>query len=178
MCDPLGLTSGSSQRRHRRRPCIDSGAPSVPGSGSSLSSIDNDLRALVSLFPDDLAAGYFAMSRSTAMFLSLPRGSGGSKAYPELEEGRLLGLPVLISSSAKHAGSPGGSFIALIATRPKCSSLTRDVRRIDVSTVASLQMTSTPAAGGASLMSLWSANCTAFKALRWAGRLQWRRSDR
>lgn len=146
-------------------------AVSISSSGTTLAAIDSDLRALLQTFDDGLTLGYFIMSRHTATFLSLLRGTGGCKAFPELEQGRLLGLPVLASSAARMAGSPGGGILALVDA---AEILLADEGQssIDTSDVAALQTSDTPSGAAAPMQSLWTNGLTALKALRW---LTWQR---
>lgn len=143
------------------------GAPAIPSTGASVAQIDADLKALSASVPEP-ARPYVVMSHGTYVFLSLLRTSGGALAYPTLSEAtpRLIGAEVLTSAAARHAGSPGAGFIALMDAD---QILLADSGRseIDLTDAASIQMTNTPGAGAQSLVSLWQENLVAIKALRW-----------
>lgn len=149
------------------------GAPSFAGTGSTITAIDADLLALVDLVPGAFRPGAaFAMTKQTATFLSLVRGSGGCRAYPDItpQGGFLQGLPVLVTSACEQTGSPPTRIIGLISPSEIFWADSGNVQ-LSTSKSAALQMLDDPTndalAGTATTMvPMFQANATAFKAIR------------
>jgi HK97 family phage major capsid protein len=98
---------------------VTNGAPAFASSGSTAANIDADLGKLQeSLIArgSDLQAGYWIMHSITAAFLSRIRNTNGDAAYPNISVrgGMLLGLPVIVSGSVQHGGSPSTCSVILI----------------------------------------------------------------
>jgi HK97 family phage major capsid protein len=98
---------------------ITNAAPAFASGGSTALLIDADLGKLQeSLIArgSDLQAAYWIMHSITAAFLSRVRNTNGDSAYPNISVrgGTLLGLPVIVSGSVPHGGSPSTSSIILI----------------------------------------------------------------
>jgi HK97 family phage major capsid protein len=153
------------------------GAPSVPSSGSSLSAIDADVKAAVRIAVDAgvlLRAGGWLMGRRTALYLMMLRGTGGDRAFPEMLDGRLLDMPVIVSDAIAPVGSPGESIIGLVDA---AEVLLADEGRSEttLSDRTSLQMLDNPTNNAAigtatSMVSMFQANSVAVRVVRY---LRW-----
>jgi HK97 family phage major capsid protein len=127
------------------------GASHFTGTGSSVATVDADLRELVSRVPGAWRPGAcFVMTMETATYLGTLRDSDGAAAYPGIgpQGGTLLGLPVLISTACEEASSPPTRIVALLdpsdilyAAEPRAM--------VDVSGQTALQMDDAPTASAA-----------------------------
>lgn len=143
------------------------GAAHFSSSGAALANVDADLLRLCNLVPGAFRPGAaWVMTKETATFLSLLRGSGGVNAYPAItpQGGELLGLPVLITSAAQQVGSPPTRIIGLLSPS---EIFWADESRVILSTSneAALKMDDAATAAAGNLVSLWQANATATKAV-------------
>jgi HK97 family phage major capsid protein len=98
---------------------ITNAAPAFASGGSTALLIDADLGKLqesVIARGSDLMACYWVMHSITAAFLSRVRNANGDSAYPNISVrgGTLLGLPVIVSGSVPHGGSPSTCSVILI----------------------------------------------------------------
>jgi hypothetical protein len=143
-------------------------ATSFTAAGASVAQIDTTLLDLVDAVPavGDGAASWI-MSASTAARLATKRGTGGETAYPDIgiEGGELLGLPVIICDEIDdEAASPLVRHIGLVAGS-EIFFASDDGVQIDVSQEAALQLDTDPASGAQALVSLFSANLFATRAI-------------
>jgi HK97 family phage major capsid protein len=88
-------------------------ATDIPAAGSSLAQTDSALLAAIAALGDVRNARWVLPQRTHSSLQAL-RGSGGAKAYPELDNLRLLGLPVVVAAAAIDAGSPPEATIFLV----------------------------------------------------------------
>lgn len=149
------------------------GASNFNGSGSTLANVDTDLKRLVDLVPGAFRAGSaFVMAKATATYLGTLRGTGGGAAYPDVGPagGRLLGLPVIITSAMQEEGSPPTSTIGLIDPG---EILWADEGRVmlDVSGDTAVQMDGAPTNNSitptaTNMVSLYQTHSTATRAIR------------
>jgi HK97 family phage major capsid protein len=147
---------------------ITSGATPTPSSGSTIAQIDADLKAMVDELTNagsNLASAVWIMSPTTAVALSLKRGTGGNPAYPGVtaKGGELLGLPVL--TTPHMGGDSNGEFIALVDAAAIAMG-DEDQAQISVSTQGSIQLSDTPTPGSTAVTSLWQTNTAAVKVER------------
>ena len=129
----------------------------------------------------DPTSGTFIMSPTTALKLSLMLTSLGQAQYPSINinGGTLFGLPVVVSNSAKIAGSPQfGEMIVVVFQREILVADEGGVT-IDISKEASLELKDNPTNSGAggetatSVVSMFQTNSMAIRAIRyvnWAKR--------
>jgi hypothetical protein len=128
-----------------------------------------DVATLIASFSGDLSQAVFVTDPVTAAEIGLSRDSGGSYAFPNVgpRGGQILGVPVL-TSNASPRDSNGGQ-LALIDP----SGIASNLESIEVarSTQATLEMaddptgeTDTPAAMTKTPVSLFQADCVAFRA--------------
>ena len=137
------------------------GAPTVTSTGSTVTAIDADLRAVLQVAFDaglSLQAGAWIVNPQTAAFLSLLRASG-SLAYPSITitGGTLLGLKVIVSSAVGEIGSPTTRFIALVDAQQVLLANDGETS-VSLAQQASVMMSDTPSVGATSLVSLWQNN--------------------
>jgi len=146
-------------------------APSFAGSGSALSNIDADLKRLVDLVAGSFRAGCaFVMTKESATFLSLIRGSGGYLAYPNIgpQGGSLMQLPVLISSACERLGSPQTRIVGLLDPSRIFWGDNGEVV-LSLSERGALQMTDDATSAAGHTVSLWQTAAIATKAVRRCG---------
>jgi HK97 family phage major capsid protein len=144
------------------------GASNFAGTGSALAQVDADLRRLVDLVPGASRPGAaFVMTKESATYLSLLRGSGGALAYPDItpQGGKLMGLPVLITSACQQIGSPPTRLIGLLSPS---EIFWADEGRVvlSASNDAALKMDDAATSGAGNLVSMWQTDATALKAVR------------
>ncbi len=123
----------------------------------------------------DPSTGVFLMSPTTALNLSLMLTANGIPQYPNItiNGGNLLGLPVIVSNSAKIAGSPQyGEMIVLILQEEILLADDGQVV-IEVSKEAALELKDNPTNSGAggetatSMVSMFQTHSAAIKAVRY-----------
>jgi HK97 family phage major capsid protein len=172
---------------------LNSGSPSVgPASatssgrifasgGSSLAQIDADLGLLIDALTDggsDLMNATFILHPKSATYLSRLRGSGGSRAFPDIsvKGGTVMGLPAIVTANITRAGSPspGTSFCALVDAS-RCWLTSGDDVEVAASQHALIEMDSAPtqdasSGTGAQQVSTWQVESTALKLTR---RINW-----
>jgi len=99
---------------------VTNGAPAFASSGSTAALFDADFgRMIESLLArgSTLQAAYWVMHPITVLFLARLLNVNGDRAYPLLSVrtgGELLGLPVIVSASVPHVGSPPSTSIYLV----------------------------------------------------------------
>jgi len=113
----------------------------------------------------------FLMTKRSATYLALLRGSGGGAAYPQItpQGGFLIGLPVFVTSALGQPGSPASSFIGLI--NPSEVAYADGGITLTASKNATIEMTDAPTgdssdgtAGTTSLVSMFQADAVATRA--------------
>lgn len=149
--------------------------------GGSIAQISADLRALVARVPAASNPGTsWIMAKGSATYMGTLHGTDGAPAFPGIGPtgGTLLGLPVIISKAAQIDASPSENVVALIAPSDV---LCADEQRVEfvVSQSAAIEMDSapqgdtiTPSAADQHLVSLFTAEAAAIKAVRsisWRG---------
>lgn len=153
---------------------ILNGASNFVGTGTAVANTDADLRALVDAVNGaDHPGAAFLMTKRSATYLSLLRGTGGGAAYPNIspQGGTLIGLPVFITSAVGQPGSPASSFVGLV--NPSEVFFADGGVALTASKNATLEMNETPTASSATatgsttnLVSMFQANATAAKMVR------------
>jgi hypothetical protein len=113
-CDP-----GSAAIAGVRPASIANGAPAFASTGSTALLIDADLGRLIeSLLArgSTLEFAHWVVHPITAAFLARLRNANGDYAYPDVTVlgGMLMGLPVVVSGSMPHVGSPSTTSIILL----------------------------------------------------------------
>jgi hypothetical protein len=98
---------------------ITANATPITSTGSTLSAIDTDLKAMIQALIDagsSLVGAKWVLHPRTATYLSMLRGTGGALAYPAVSVagGELAGLPVLVTANAPLEGSPADTAIILV----------------------------------------------------------------
>lgn len=155
---------------------ITNGLTPIASTGASIAAITADVAAIMTAFVNadlNLARAVWIMHPRTALSLSLKRNNQDAFAFPGIMAtgGTFFGMPVVTSSAAAAAGSPGEALVVLMD--PSEVLLADDGGiAIDMSQEASLQMSDTPSAGATTLMSLWQNNMAALRAERF---INWRR---
>lgn len=136
------------------------------GTGDTVAAIDTDLKRLVDLVPAaNLPGAHFVMSKETATFLGLKRGSGGNAAYPLVgpNGGQLLGLPVLVTPAM-------AGYIGLLAPSQVLWA-DEGVVQLTASTEAAIEQTDAPTGDAleptpAQLISLYQDECIGLRGVR------------
>lgn len=153
----------------------------IATSGSTVAAVDADLRQMIAAVPAARKGAVWCMPTSTATFLATLRGSGGSRAYPEITPfgGFLLGMEVFVTESLANNGSPPTSIMVLVAPSQIFYSADQPVE-LAASRNATLEMSDAPTGdssdgtqGITSLVSMFQANAVALrgtKAAAWHAR--------
>ena len=160
------------------------GVTPVTPTGTTVATLHTDIRTL---FATAIAAnlnpqsGTWVMSPTTALALSLILTDLGQPQFPtiNINGGTFLGMPVIVSQSAKIAGSPQfGEMIVLLIPREIFVADEGQVT-ISLSNEASLELKDNPTNSGSggetatSMVSMFQTHSTAIKAVRyinWAKR--------
>jgi HK97 family phage prohead protease len=148
---------------------ITFGQPSVASSGTDADAVRLDLRSLFALFDaanNPASQAVLVMSTANSRSLGFAVNPLGQAEFPgmSVNGGSLLGVPVVVSDYA-------GDIVALISASDVYLADEGGVA-IDMSTEASLEMSSTPAQhadgtpAGAAMVSLWQGNLIGFRAER------------
>jgi HK97 family phage prohead protease len=148
---------------------ITNGQPNIASSGSDADAVRLDLRSLFALFDaanNPASQAVLVMSKTNARSLGFAVNPLGQPDFPgmSVNGGSLLGVPVIASDHA-------GDIVALISASDVYLADEGGVA-IDMSTEASLEMSSTPAQhadgtpAGAAMVSLWQGNLIGFRAER------------
>lgn len=151
---------------------ITNAATRIQSSGVTTAAIDADVKAAMSaaFAGTDLspATAVWVMSATTALGLSMRRTTQDMPLFPGLSMtgGTWYGLPVIVSNAMIASGSPGEKQIALI-TQSEVLMADDGGVALDMSNEASVQMSDTPSAGAASLVSLWQNNLVGIRAERY-----------
>lgn len=149
------------------------GAPSFSATGATVADIDADLRRLVdSVAGASKPGAAFLMTRESATYLSLVRGTGGAAAYPNItpQGGTLIGMPVIVTAACAVAGSPPTRVIGLISPSEIFWADEGGVT-LSASAEALLEMSDTPSGNSltpaaTTLVSMFQAGATALRAVR------------
>jgi hypothetical protein len=148
------------------------GQVEVTTSGSTAAQVEADLLALTNAVPSAHRDGRFCMTQKTASYLSTLRSTEGVRYFGEIgaNGGRLLGLPVEISSALGQSGSPPTNAIALVSPMMILHSIDDRVV-LDVSGNATIQINAAPSgdssdgtAGTDNVVSMYQAHAVAVKA--------------
>jgi len=148
---------------------ITHGQPTAPSSGADADAVRLDLRSLFSVFDsanNPASQAVLVMSTGNARALGFAVNPLGQAEFPGMSVtgGSLLGVPVVVSDYA-------GDIVALISAGDVYLADEGGVA-IDMSTEASLEMSSAPAQhadgtpAGAAMVSLWQGNLIGFRAER------------
>ena len=153
-------------------PSITSSSTQLSSSGSTIAAIDADIKAMIQVLVDanmSLDTAVFLMHPTTATGLALKRNGDGGPAYPGMTSkgGVLAGLPVITSTALSSAGSPGEFNVVLLETS-EIAVADDGASEISYSSQASLQLDNAPASGAQQLISLYSNNLVAIRAVRMA----------
>lgn len=160
------------------------GAPAFASGGSTALLIDADLGQLVeSLLANGstLEEAVWVIHPITAAFLARLRNVNGDYAYPGVTVlgGVLMGLPVIVSASVPHGGSPSIASIALVdASRIWLAE--DDVMELAISEAGALEMLDNPtndAAAGTPATTMVSLFQTNSIALRGTRTMNWKIAD-
>lgn len=150
----------------------------ITPSGTNLAAISTDVAAVfASAIAANLnpATGVWVMTPTTALKLSLMKTSLGTMQFPDISinGGTWQGLPVIVSQSAKIAGSPQyGEMIVLLLPREILLADDGQVT-ISISNEASLELKDNPTNSGAggetatSMVSMFQTHSVAIKAVRY-----------
>lgn len=150
---------------------IFASASNFAASGSTVSAVDTDLKRLIDLIVNaDKPGCAFVLSKETATFLALLRGSGGAAAYPDLSPagGEILGIPALVTKAMADEASPSTRTLGLVSS----SEILWASGRVEMETSenAALQMasptTSSTTPTAANMTSLFQADAVAMRAVR------------
>jgi HK97 family phage major capsid protein len=149
---------------------ITNGITPIASTGSTVAEVTADLAAALSAMATSnvpMTAPVWIMHPRTSTFLSLLRGVNDQWAFPEMQGGRLLGYPVVTSTSVPVGSSP--DFETTITLMDAGGVLLADDGQvtIDVSREASLQMDDAPATPATPLVSLWQQNLIGIRAERY-----------
>ena len=132
-----------------------------PIGGGSPSSAESDVYTLItSVRSGEAAAPVFFLSRYGAAALAQLRSSGGDRLFPDLglNGGDILGVPAVITRAAES------KLILADAATILVGDAGVDIDRAEA---AALQMSDAPAAGAASMVSLFQTNSIALRVRRW-----------
>lgn len=153
---------------------ITNGAPTIPSTGDSLAEIDADLGTAEANFEDadsSLDNAVWIMAPRTAAYLAGLRGTGGNLAFPNINlrtGGSVHGIPLLISSALRAAGSPGETQIVL-ADQSRILFGDDGQFEVTIARDASIQLDDAPSSAASQQVSLFQANLVAIRAERWCG---------
>ncbi len=157
---------------------ITSGVEPTLATGTTAATLRTDVQTLFNLWIAanlDPSGGVWIMTPTRALAISLMLTSLGTPLYPgiSMKGGEFFGLPVVVSQSAKVAGSPvsGEGEMIILANTPEILIADDGQVTIDASREASIQMLDNPtnnaAAGTATTMvSMFQTNSVALKAVR------------
>jgi Phage capsid family/Caudovirus prohead serine protease len=148
---------------------ITNGQPAIPSSGADADAVRLDLRSLFAQFDaasNPASQAVLVMSTANARALGFATNPLGQPDFPgmSVSGGSLLGVPVIVSDYA-------GDTVTLISASDVYLADEGGVA-IDLSTEASLEMSSTPTQhadgtpAGAAMVSLWQGNLVGFRAER------------
>ncbi len=117
--DSAFIDPGSAAVATVRPASVTYGAPAFASSGATALLIDADLGRLIeSLLArgSTLESAAWVIHPITAAFLARLRNVNGDYAYPDVTVlgGSLMGLPVIVSASVPHGGSPSIASIVLL----------------------------------------------------------------
>ena len=162
---------------------ITNGITPVTATGVNMAAFRADVKTLFASLLDDnqsLAGGYWIMTQTQALALSLAQNSLGQTIYPSVDAqqgGTLLGYPVIASENIPATGgSPTDGYPLIFAIGPEILLADDGQVTIDVSREASVQMDSapdSPPTASSNMQSLWQLNQIGIKAERfitWARR--------
>lgn len=158
------------------------GAPTSDSTGATVATVTNDLNTAMTYMAVQnisMKSRYWLLHPRTANFLMTLRTSQDIYAFrDEMTQGRLLGIPFLMSGNMPllDQSSPvDGSLETYIVLVEASEMFVADDGQVmlDISREASLQMNTAPSAGAQQLVSLWQQNLIGIRAERyiyWATR--------
>ena len=151
---------------------ITHGITPIVSSGVTPAAVISDLKRLFAQFvaaDGALEEAVIAMHPRTALALSLMQGADGGLLFPRLgaRGGEIGGVPVLTTSAAAAAGSPGETFVAMFDPAQILFSDDGDIA-MHYSHHGAVQMSDTPGGGAQQQVSLWQNNLVGLKAERFA----------
>lgn len=151
---------------------ITNGAPTINSTGSTAAQILADLLSMLATRATGWVSPFFIMAPATALSLIGKFNTAGARAFPDVTPlptgGKLLGIPVLLSSNVPGApGSPTSGNASITLLEASDLLLADDGKlTFDASSQASLQMTDTPADAAANMTSLFQCSCIGVKCIR------------
>jgi HK97 family phage major capsid protein len=154
---------------------VTNGLTPVTSSGSTAAAITADFRLLFAKLIDAgilLAAPALVMTPTIAVALATKLTTGGALAFPDIGPlgGKMFGIPVLTSAAVPSTVS-GGSIVVLLDAAEIL--LADDGQMfLDSSEQATLQLRDDPQTGAQNLVSLWSNNLSAVRAVAY---MNWKR---
>jgi HK97 family phage major capsid protein len=162
---------------------ITNGAPNIPASGVTADALRQDIGTLFAMFVQanmSIRGAYWIMDPIMALSIGMLSNALGQAEFPgiNMNGGIFFGLPVVVSSNVPHvAGSEGPPVVEastmIVLCLPSEILLADDGGvTLDASREASLQLDDAPAAGAATLVSLWQNNMVALRAERY---INWQR---
>ena len=150
---------------------VTNGVTAIPSSGATMANIMADASTAMGAMAAaglDLAGATWIMNTRTALHLTTLRTALDVPAFPgaAVTGGTFMGLPVVVSNTVPiTAGSPSTTIIVLV-NAPEIFLADDGGVDINVSSEASVQMSSTPAEGAAELVSFWQNNLIGVRAER------------
>jgi HK97 family phage major capsid protein len=150
---------------------ITSALTAITSSGATLTNIVTDLKLAMGQIVASghpLGRAVWVTSEKSAAYIATLQVTGGAFAFPTLgaNGGILFGLPVITSGACERPGSPSENFIVLLD--PQSVAVADDGGvEIDISREATVEMSDTPTAGGASHVSLFQTGSIAIKVVRY-----------
>jgi len=167
---------------------ITNGVVPTAATGTTSATLRTDLQTLINTFVNanyDPSGLVLITTPSRALACSLMLNSLGNPVFPNItmNGGDLLGIPVVVSNSAKQVGSPvsGEGHLMVVASAPDILMADDGGVTIDASREASIEMLDNPtndAAAGTptTMVSMFQTNSVAIRAVRF---INWkkRRSD-
>jgi len=167
---------------------ITNGVTPTAATGTTSATLRTDLQTLINAFVNanyDPSGLVLITTPSRALACSLMLNSLGNPVFPNITMmgGDLLGIPVVVSNSAKQVGSPvsGEGHLMVVASAPDILMADEGGVTIDASREASIEMLDNPtndAAAGTptTMVSMFQTNSVAIRATRF---INWkkRRSD-
>lgn len=151
---------------------ITHGITPIASSGVTPAAVISDLKQLFAQFvaaDGAIEEAVLTMHPKTALALSLMQGPDGGLLFPKIgaRGGEIGGVPVLTTSAAAAAGSPGETFIVMFDPGQILFSDDGDIS-MHYSHYGSVQMSDTPGSGAQQQVSLWQNNLVGIQAERFA----------
>ena len=156
---------------------ITYGVDPTAATGTTSATLRTDVQTLFRTWIDanlDPTGGVWIMTPSRALAISLMLNALGQPVFPKMtmNGGEFFGLPVVVSQSAKVAGSPvaGEGEMMILANAPEILLADDGQVTVDASREASIEMKDNPTNSGApvetSMVSMFQTNMVAIRAVR------------